>query len=1299
MNITNSGSGAYIIDGASNPTLTVIRGVTYTFEINATGHPFWLQTAAGVYDSSNTYSTGVTNGGVQVGTITWQVALNAPDILYYVCQNHSSMSGQINVVNPGSTIETPAASLRVAGKIPYILRPCVLVPPTPEPEPEPESVISTPVSPGITYESLPVIDTATQIIDTSPDQIIGCANELPTDNEQTVLNSLFPDAVDGDGVVNRNNNDIWVLDSGVWNNVGPTPGPQLTVVSLVPPWNETILVSSVTRSKVEAVGFKYALANETELDIVAKTLISVGYGTFINVPSNFYLTMTAAPPRLSVNRKVTGKVVEFVYFTESLSPQFVPAPWPVSMTMLTGGAFDTILPTNSLARTVCVYDIARTPNGYWAIRDGNAEIRYNESGLDSPEIGFEEDGIQLPGRRFLTEDSSQEFGPIPQSQEFALLFSGTESPVTNTAGTRQSTVHESEAFTITTFTGTIGSAETVGHGLGSEPNFLIVKNLDNGETYFGGSILGGRFFYIDLVPGVESSASNSFTALTPSTVTLGSLIMKQDRFVLYSFKQVASLTKFDTYFGNGSPEGQYIDCGFTTSLVMIKPRGASRWTVISPKMRPAGTYYAILSFDSQQNDNVEFYSFEDNGFRVYTKSTGNLSTELNKPCESYIYMAFAGQLSVNLFCPSLSVEFSGISPAVWTSATITCEAPLSIAASGLPPVVVGKGATLVIVSRIQFLHQAISPSLGTGASLKVPAKDVEFEARPVNYAGQVVRAALHYLDKVELNDGLPLEAATRAAVIKFVSDLKTASLWDKIDTMVLMCGARTLSGALTALKGTCPDLTSSQLSYNYNRATGVKPLVNAYLFTRVSGARLATTDNHMAAYVFEDISGALGGGLMGNNLTSSGGMGIGRSIVPGSGFQSRNKDSATNTTSPPHWSEPSLIGVSRGDSANYAIRVAGSDRIVSSSTVTIDYNSTSEIQVFYTEPLGGSLGVGNYRIALYSLGKAVDLELLEEKVAIFMGELASAVNPGGHVAVSVVILNIQAYAPSRPSIARINVAEALVIQLDAINPTYAGPPGVNIGVYTVDTETASLPPLVSSGAAVGVVVRDIAIQSYFPVSVGPSPTAIVSIPSAGYALNISSGTTVEAEVPALLGDPIIPITGYTNPIEAGPFAGNYERFVMAATYSSTEMSDACGGASSATILGMRMEVVEAPSAFQQPFEGYSIGAKNTANSVATNNSGSSGGTFALVYGPADESFVTGETKEFLFDTPILWTGSNFVFSWAWCGEIYESEGSNFVGDGPLFYSDASFPGCFLVTDTATITQADTRPVLRLLYSL
>ena len=99
--VTNSGASSYLIDSASNPTLNLLRGFTYTFNVNATGHPFWIQTVSGGYSSGNIYNTGVTNNGTASGVLIFAIPYNAPNTLYYYCQFHSSMGGTINISDIG----------------------------------------------------------------------------------------------------------------------------------------------------------------------------------------------------------------------------------------------------------------------------------------------------------------------------------------------------------------------------------------------------------------------------------------------------------------------------------------------------------------------------------------------------------------------------------------------------------------------------------------------------------------------------------------------------------------------------------------------------------------------------------------------------------------------------------------------------------------------------------------------------------------------------------------------------------------------------------------------------------------------------------------------------------------------------------------------------------------------------------------------------------------------------------------------------------------------------------------------
>lgn len=97
--VSNSGSSSWEIDNVSgDPTLTLVRNQTYFFTVNASGHPFQLQTTSGAYNSSNSFSSGVVGSGTQSGGITFSVPVGAPSTLYYVCQFHQSMNGTINII-------------------------------------------------------------------------------------------------------------------------------------------------------------------------------------------------------------------------------------------------------------------------------------------------------------------------------------------------------------------------------------------------------------------------------------------------------------------------------------------------------------------------------------------------------------------------------------------------------------------------------------------------------------------------------------------------------------------------------------------------------------------------------------------------------------------------------------------------------------------------------------------------------------------------------------------------------------------------------------------------------------------------------------------------------------------------------------------------------------------------------------------------------------------------------------------------------------------------------------------------
>ena len=89
-------TGPGFSSATDDPTLYVMRGMTYAFDNTANGvnHPFRIQSSAGL--SGTAYTTGQSGSGTSV--LYFTVPMDAPNTLYYQCTIHSLMNGTINVL-------------------------------------------------------------------------------------------------------------------------------------------------------------------------------------------------------------------------------------------------------------------------------------------------------------------------------------------------------------------------------------------------------------------------------------------------------------------------------------------------------------------------------------------------------------------------------------------------------------------------------------------------------------------------------------------------------------------------------------------------------------------------------------------------------------------------------------------------------------------------------------------------------------------------------------------------------------------------------------------------------------------------------------------------------------------------------------------------------------------------------------------------------------------------------------------------------------------------------------------------
>jgi hypothetical protein len=102
---TPGGQFAFRINGVNSPTLTLVRGQTYTFDVSTTPgfHPFRIN------------STGVVNNNITSGTLTFAVPTAAANYTYNCGVHGSSMQGQILTVDPPTPPTVNILGLAVDG--------------------------------------------------------------------------------------------------------------------------------------------------------------------------------------------------------------------------------------------------------------------------------------------------------------------------------------------------------------------------------------------------------------------------------------------------------------------------------------------------------------------------------------------------------------------------------------------------------------------------------------------------------------------------------------------------------------------------------------------------------------------------------------------------------------------------------------------------------------------------------------------------------------------------------------------------------------------------------------------------------------------------------------------------------------------------------------------------------------------------------------------------------------------------------------------------------------------------------
>ena len=207
-----------------------------------------------------------------------------------------------------------------------------------------------------------------------------------------------------------------------------------------------------------------------------------------------------------------------------------------------------------------------------------------------------------------------------------------------TTGSITSTVQANTAagFSIVKWIGTQVN-DSIGHGLNSAPELLILKDTSNSYNWYvytkpSGATNNLRFEGLNTNSAATTANSQLTTTSTliENLTTFASLNTTGANMLIYAFHSVAGYSKIGTYTGTGS-SNSITGLGFQPSWVMIKcTTAAEDWPIFSSAL--PNNYVAANSGATAQSFT---FSFDSDGFTVPASSGMT-----NGSGQNYIYMAF-----------------------------------------------------------------------------------------------------------------------------------------------------------------------------------------------------------------------------------------------------------------------------------------------------------------------------------------------------------------------------------------------------------------------------------------------------------------------------------------------------------------------------------------------------------------------------------------------------------------------------------------------------------------------------------
>jgi len=225
------------------------------------------------------------------------------------------------------------------------------------------------------------------------------------------------------------------------------------------------------------------------------------------------------------------------------------------------------------------------------------------------------------------------------------------SPSSNSNGSITSSVsaNTDAGFSIVSYTGNGGSSATIGHGLTSAPDLILLKNRTAGEGWvsFWDTDEMGPTKYLNLNgTGTAATSSGEWnnTAPTNTVFTIGNqgrVNTNTHNYIAYCFHNVEGYCKIGSWEGDGGTDGPIVYCGFRPAFVFMKNiDDTENWLIYDNKRDPFNvTDEALLpNSNSASGGSANAMDFLSNGFKLRS-SAGSL----NGNAKTFVFLAIADQ--------------------------------------------------------------------------------------------------------------------------------------------------------------------------------------------------------------------------------------------------------------------------------------------------------------------------------------------------------------------------------------------------------------------------------------------------------------------------------------------------------------------------------------------------------------------------------------------------------------------------------------------------------------------------------